>query len=193
LESIYAIILINVMIFFGSYVSSGPVADIIDVFALSPAHVWSQPWTIVTSMFTHFDFTHILFNMWALYFFGSAVLQILGARRFWLVYMVGGICGSLAFILLGKQHSYVIGASGAIFALGGALALLRPHVKVIFFPIPVPMPLWVGILLNFTIITILTIVLHMGIAWQAHLGGLLFGAAAGWFYKRRNLNAYRWN
>ena len=152
MESIYAIILINVLIYLGSSFSSG--TDIVEVLALYPADVWSHPWTIVTSMFTHYNFTHILFNMWAFYFFGGAVWRILGTWRFWLVYMVGGIIGSLVYILIGDPHAWVVGASGAIFALGGALAVLRPQFKVIFFPIPIPMPLWVGVVANFTIITV---------------------------------------
>jgi len=189
LESIYAIILVNVLVYFGSYIRP----SVVDMFALSPSDVWSYPWTIVTSMFTHQDFAHILFNMWAFYFFGSAVLKILGVGRFWLIYMVGGIVGSLTYVLLGNPHTWVIGASGAIFALGGALAVLRPQLKIIFFPIPVPMPLWVAVIVNFTIMTLLTIVLGWGIAWQAHLGGLVFGAVAGWFFRRRSFNTYRWN
>jgi len=190
LESIYTIILINVLIFFGvRYINP----EIISILALSPADIWHQPWTAVTSMFTHYDFTHILFNMWAFYFFGSTILRILGIGRFWIIYMTGGIVGSITYILIGDTNSWVIGASGAVFALGGALALLRPQMKVVFFPIPVSVPLWVGVLCNFTIITILAIVLNLNVAWQAHLGGLVFGAAMGWFYRRRSFNSYRWN
>jgi len=190
LESLYAIILINVLIFIGVQIRP----ELLGYLALQPAGVWERPWEIVTSMFTHYNFTHILFNMWAFYFFGSAIIKILGVRHFWLIYMIGGIIGSMAFVLIGNPISLVIGASGAIFALGGALAILRPKVRVVFFPIPVPMPLWVGIFANFAIITllaILSIIPH--IAWQSHLGGLAFGIVAGWFYKRRSLNAYRWN
>jgi len=190
LESIYAIILINVLVYIGAFFRTN---ELLEWMALSPSDVWSYPWTIVTSMFMHYNLMHLLFNMWALYFFGSAVLKILGVRRFWLIYMVGGIVGSLTYVLLGSPYSFVIGASGAIFALGGALAVLRPQVKVVFFPIPIQMPLWAGILLNFAILTLITIVLDLSIAWQSHLGGLVFGAAAGWFFRRRTLNTYRWN
>jgi len=189
LESIYAIILINVLIFIGIFIRP----DLVSALALSPSSVWGHPWTIITSMFTHYNFTHILFNMWALYFFGSAILRILGVQRFWLLYMIGGIIGSLAYVLLRDTNAPVIGASGAIFALGGALAVLRPQTKVVFFPIPIPVPLWIGVLTNFVIISLMEIMLHLNVAWQAHLGGLIFGAAAGWFYRRRSFNAYRWN
>jgi len=177
LESIYIIILINVLVFVG--VNIRP--EFIDTLGLTPAIVWSHPWQIVTSMFTHYAFFHILANMWTLYFFGGAVLQMLGARRFWIIYMIGGIAGSLFYILLGESYSTAIGASGAVFALGGALAVLRPNMRVIFFPIPTPIPLWIGIIGGFAILSFIS-----GIAWQAHLGGLAFGALAGWFYRRRS-------
>ncbi len=183
MESIYIIIFINVLVFVGVRIYP----NAIDILGLTPAIVWSHPWQIVTSMFTHYDFMHILFNMWSFYFLGSAILQILGAKRFWLIYMVGGIMGSLVYILLAPDYYTAIGASGAIFALGGALAVLRPNLKVMFFPIPVPMPLWVGILGSFVIMSFMP-----NVAWQAHLGGALFGALAGWLYRRNSFNQYRW-
>jgi membrane associated rhomboid family serine protease len=194
LDSILIIILINVLVFIGISTRTEPIQQqIIQTLGLTPADVWGHPWQIVTSMFTHKEFTHILFNMWTLYFFGSSVLQMLGARRFWVVYIVGGIMGSLVYILLGPSYSTAIGASGAIFALGGALAVLRPNMKVVFFPIPVPMPLWIAIVGSFVIFTLLSIAGYLPIAWEAHLGGLVFGAVAGWLYRRSSLNDYRWN
>ncbi|MCL2679002.1 MAG: rhomboid family intramembrane serine protease [Dehalococcoidia bacterium] len=202
MESLYAIILINFVIFIGVKIAGGQALDIL---ALAPYEAWTHPWQFLTSMFTHASFMHILFNMWALYFFGSSILQILGAKRFWLVYLAGGLAGGLAFVglaylgdatgmnWLGRSYSAAIGASGAIFALGGALAVLRPNLRVVFFPIPAPMPLWIAIIGSFTIFTLLSIFTGMGVAWQAHLGGLAFGALAGWFYKRRSFNRYRWN
>jgi membrane associated rhomboid family serine protease len=60
--------------------------------------------------------------------------------------------------------------------------------KVIFFPVPIPMPLWIAIVGSFVVLSLIP-----GVAWQAHLGGLLFGAAVGWYYKRHSFNNYRWN
>ena len=196
MDSILIIILINVLVFVG--VNIRP--EYVSTLGLTPAVVWSHPWQIVTSIFTHYEFFHILANMWTLYFFGSAILKMLGAKRFWVIYMVGGIMGSLVYILLayagtaisfgwlGDSYSTAIGASGAIFALGGALAVLRPSMRVIFFPIPVPMPIWVAIVGSFVVLTLIP-----GVAWQAHLGGLVFGAAAGWYYRRHSFDNYRWH
>ena len=196
MESIYIIILINVLVFVG--VNIHP--DYVNTLGLTPAIVWSHPWQIITSMFTHQELLHILFNMWTFYFFGSAILQLLGARRFWIIYIIGGIMGSVFYILLayagnalsfgwlGNIYIGAVGASGAIFALGGALAVLRPSMRVIFFPIPVPMPLWIAIVGSFVVLTLIPCV-----AWQAHFGGLAFGAAMGWYYKRHSFDSYRWS
>jgi membrane associated rhomboid family serine protease len=196
LDSILVLILINVLVFVGVNIHPAYV----NTLALTPVDVWSHPWQIITSMFTHQEFLHILFNMWTLYFFGSAIVQRLGDRKFWIIYMVGGIVGGVFYILLayagnalsfgwlGDIYAGAIGASGAIFALGGALAVLEPNMRVIFFPIPAPMPLWVAIVGSFVVLTLIP-----GVAWQAHLGGLAFGAAAGWYYRRTRFNAYRWH
>jgi len=84
------------------------------------------------------------------------------------------------FIFLAPPYSIVIGASGAVFALGGALAVMRPKLKVFVFPIPVPLPLWLAVIGGGLIISFFP-----GIAWQAHLGGLVFGMIAGYFFKKR--------
>lgn len=84
------------------------------------------------------------------------------------------------YVLLAPPLSIVIGASGAIFAIGGAITVLRPKLRVIIFPVPVPVPLWAAVIGGFVILSFLP-----NVAWQAHLGGLAFGLAAGYFYKKR--------
>ena len=104
---------------------------------------------------------------------------------FLIVYFGGGILGNIAFILLAPSFYIAIGASGAIFALGGVLAVMRPKLTVFVFPIPVPIPLWVAIIGGFLILTFFP-----GVAWQAHLGGLVFGLIAGYFLKKRQRYFY---
>jgi len=147
---------------------------------LTPALVPQQPWTIVTSMFVHASFTHILFNMISLYFLGSLLLRLVGEVRFLEVYFIGGIAGNVLYILLGPAMVPGVGASGAIFAIGGALALLAPRLPVVVFPLPIPVPLW-GAMIFFLLISFVM----AGIAWQAHLGGFLFGLLAGVYFRRR--------
>jgi membrane associated rhomboid family serine protease len=124
--------------------------------------------------------------MITLYFFGTFLLRLVGTRTFLLIYFLGGIMGNIFFMLFvllidpGLRYISVVGASGAIFALGGALALLTPRLRVFVFPIPVPMPLWVAVIGGFVIISFAP-----GIAWQGHLGGLVTGLLAGLVLRRR--------
>ena len=88
--------------------------------------------------------------------------------------------GNVLFMLMASPYIVAIGASGAIFALGGALAVIRPKLRVFVFPIPVPLPLWLAVIGGCLIISFLP-----GIAWQAHLGGLVVGLIAGYFFRKR--------
>ena len=122
--------------------------------------------------------------MITLYFFGSFLLQLVGDTKFFITYFAGGIIGNLAFLGLSSPHSVAIGASGAIFSLAGALTVMRPKIRVMIFPIPVPIPLW-GAMLGFVALSFAG-----GIAWQAHIGGLLFGLAIGYYFRRTQKGIY---
>ena len=150
---------------------------------LNTALLSQQQWTIISSIFIHGSFAHIIFNMISLYFLGSLFLRAAGDRSFLAVFFLGGLTGNLLFILYGHlAHLTLVGfgASGAIFAIGGALAVMVPRVPVYIFFIPIAMPLWVAILIFF-----LLSFFSYGIAWQAHLGGLLLGLVAGLILRRR--------
>ncbi|MFW6112561.1 MAG: rhomboid family intramembrane serine protease [Chloroflexota bacterium] len=153
---------------------------------LIPAEFLERPWTIVTSMFVHAGLWHIIANMLTLYFLGSYLLRIAGPTALLVIYFLGGIAGSLLFVLLGPPSTIVVGASGAIFAVGGTLAMMRPQARVIVFPIPAPIPLWIAIIGGFVVLSFLP-----GVAWQAHLGGLILGLIAGYLLNRR-AGRYRW-
>jgi len=177
---IIVLIIINVVVYLAINIAAFSGASIVEYLALSRSTVMAQPWTILTSMFTHMDFMHLLANMITLYFYGSFLNRITGTRTFLVIYFGGGLLSALAVLLLSHPLSGTIGASGAIFALGGALAVLVPMIKVFIFPIPVPMPLWVAILIGFLLLAFIP-----GVSWQGHLGGLLFGLAAGWYLRGR--------
>ncbi|MBI2847751.1 MAG: rhomboid family intramembrane serine protease [Chloroflexi bacterium] len=158
--------------------------DAILLLGLQRISLDERPWTMVTSMFVHAGFGHIFANMLTLYFFGSYLLQLIGSRYFLLVYFVGGILGNILFLLLASPFAIAVGASGAVFAVGGALTVLQPKLRVFIFPIPVPIPLWIAVIGGFVIM------LLPSIAWQAHLGGLVLGLAAGYLFRRREHRAY---
>jgi len=176
LNVLWLLIALNVLIFIITLLRP---EETIYFLGLTPALLSQQPWTIITSMFVHGSIWHILFNMISLYFLGSFFLRAAGERSFLAVFFLGGLAGNILFVLLANPLSTGIGASGAIFALGGALAVMVPRVPVLIIPIPVPVPLWVAILIFFFLSFL------PGIAWQAHLGGLLLGLVAGFIFKRR--------
>jgi len=177
LNVLWFLIALNVVIFIITLVRP---EETIYFLGLTPALLSQHPWTIISSMFVHGSIFHILFNMIALYFLGSFFIRAVGERSFLAVFFLGGLAGNILFVLLADPLSTGIGASGGIFALAGALAVLVPRVPVIIIPIPVPVPLWVAI-----IILVFISFLFSGIAWQAHIGGLLLGLIAGLIFRRR--------
>lgn len=154
--------------------------DLIFLLGIQRVTFDEKPWTLLSSMFVHAGLWHIVVNMFTFYFFSSFLISILGEGKFLLIYLGGGILGGIFFLLLANPFVTGVGASGAIFSMGGALTALRPRVPVTVFPIPVPMPLWVAIIGGFIIISFFP-----GIAWEAHLGGLVFGLAYGYFLRQR--------
>jgi len=183
LNPILVIITINLGIFFAVQISQGLVYDL-GLYS-SSEDLFRHPWGILTSMFVHKEFFHIFANMITLFFFGNYLNRLIGSKKLLLVYFGGGILGSIIFILLAPPYSLAIGASGAVFALGGALAIMQPNLRVFIFPIPAPLPLWVAIIGGFVILSFLP---H--IAWEAHLGGLLFGLGAGYLFRGRRRYRY---
>jgi membrane associated rhomboid family serine protease len=183
----WALIMVNLLIFVATIVVHSSNPDYMYyTFGLARATFLDRPWTLLTSMFIHAGVWHILANMVTLYFFGSYLNRLLGTWRFLVVYLAGGIAGGIAYLLLAPASSIAVGASGAIFALGGTLAVMRPKLRVIIFPIPAPMPLWIAIIGIFVIFTVLAIVgVLPAIAWQGHLGGLVAGVVAGLILRRR--------
>jgi membrane associated rhomboid family serine protease len=158
---------------------------------LIPYYFTNRPWTILTAMFIHAGFWHLFGNMITLYFFGMFLVRLVGNNWFLLLYLVGGVIGNALYAWLGQPLSLAIGASGAVYAVAGALVVMVPRLPVrLYFIIPVP--LWVVVLIFFVIWSIPGVA-SSTIAWQAHLGGLATGLVFGWFFRRRiRLNFYRY-
>ena len=173
---IVIIILLNFLLLIATYINR---EFIIGNLGLWPILFLKQPWTIVTSMFLHAGFGHLFGNMLTLFFFGRYLSRLVGDSKFLIVYFGGGILGSIFFILLASPFSVAVGASGAVYAVAGALVMLRPNLRVLLYFI-VPMPLWVVITVFFVVFSFIP-----GVAWQAHLGGLIVGLTAGYFFRKR--------
>ena len=165
-----------------------PIINIIFSLEASWQGILMMPWGLITSIFTHFDLYHILFNMIFLYFAGNMFEQSFSSKKLILVYIFGGIFGGLFEVISGsiffpqnEVHS-VIGASGSVMAIFTALAFYNPNTKVLLFGL-VPVRLFV--LALFFLATDLIGVGEKGdnIAHFAHLGGAFFG-----FLSVQNIN-----
>jgi len=175
------LIIANLILFIVTFIRP----ELIGWLGLSPRNFPEQWWAIVTNLFVHDSIWHILANMLTLYFFGSYLTRLAGDRNFLIVYFLGGILGNVVYLFLGPLLSIAIGASGAVFAVAGALTVLRPKLTVFIIPIPVPIPLWIAVIGGFLLLSFMP-----GVAWQAHLGGLVVGLVAGLFFRRRQRRFY---
>ena len=128
-------------------------------------------------MFVHGGFAHIFFNMWGLYIFGSLLESRIGAKRFFNLYIISGLCGAGLWMLSNWNSSVpCIGASGAVFGITIATAMFYPDLKIMLLLPPIPMKLKTfaivfGILEVFFELT----GTQRGVAHLAHLGGFLGG------------------
>ena len=139
----------------------------------TPEYGAFEPWRMLTSAFLHSQgfILHIVLNMYMLWIFGQALEPLLGRLRFLAVYVLSAIGGSVGYLLLtpayipGQPVSGVVGASGAIFGLFGAMLVVQRHrggdTK----------QLWILSAINGAIGFLVP-----QIAWRAHLGGLVTGA-----------------
>ena len=136
--------------------------------AVSPYSPYYAPWQLVTAMFAHGSLEHLLMNMVSLWWLGTLLERMQGTVRFAIVYFVSGIVGNLVFALF--SDGYAVGASGAIFGMLGAVAvLLYKHRQS-----PVAKAMLQGLLVMIAINVVNSFM--PGIALEAHFGGLLAGA-----------------
>ena len=148
--------------------------------SLVPAElVGGMIWQPFTYMFFHGNLWHFLFNMFALWMFGTMVEQTWGTRRFAKYYVLCGLAGGSAFVVSalieGTANTETIGASGAIYGLVLAFGLLFPEVTVLFmflFPMPAK---YFAILLAFIAFFLHSTQPGSTINHIAHLGGMAYG------------------
>ncbi len=141
---------------------------------LVPAYVLVHPWTLVSYMFVHDPngFSHILFNMLALYFFGPRVEERIGGNRFLALYFISGLSGA-ALTFFFAFSSPVIGASGAIFGVMLAFARFWPEAQILlFFFLPVPAAVAVALMAGVSLWSGLR-GSGGGVADFCHLGGFV--------------------
>ena len=198
------LLVINVLVFIATYVLSGSNIDLNELLGLhfflaSDFHVWQ----LVSYMFMHGGFTHILMNMFMLWMFGMVVENVWGPRKFLFYYLVcgigAGLCQELAqyaaYVVEGlAQYDSVrmggsivpmsvylnmmttVGASGAIYAVLLAFGMLFPEERMFIIPIPIPIKAkW--FVMGYAALELYQAMAGTGgnVAHLAHLGGMIFG------------------
>jgi membrane associated rhomboid family serine protease len=157
-------------------------------FVFDPALAFSQPWRFVTSMFLHADLTHIFFNGYALFLFGSMLERKVSSRDYLIIYFGAGLLGGLFYYgtyALGMIPDIpALGASGAIYGILGACAFLFPGVRLLFLGF-IPMSMRTAAIAWFVMEFLGTFDISSGVASAAHLGGLIFGFVCGWYLMNR--------
>ena len=194
------LICINVVVFLYE-ASLGPrLEDFIATYGLIPASLASLPalpfsaWpgvllTVLTSMFLHGGWLHLIGNMWFLWIFGDNVEDVMGHGRYLFFYLLCGVAAAMAQVLINPFSDVpMVGASGAISGVLGAYMLLFPYSRVItlvpvfFFAYFVELPafLFLGVwaLIQFfhgVAMLPYAAIVKGGVAWWAHLGGFACG------------------
>ncbi|MGL5228732.1 MAG: rhomboid family intramembrane serine protease [Bacteroidales bacterium] len=209
------LIIINVLVFFGTFVALRYGIDLKDYLSL---HFFLasdfNPAQLITYMFMHGGFTHIFFNMFAVFMFGSVLERTWGPKRFLFYYILCGIGAGLIqegvqyvqYITEYSQYTQVnigsgiipmeeflnmmstVGASGAVYAILLAFGMTFPNKHLFVFPIPFP------IKAKFFVIGYALIELYSGIANNpadnvahfAHLGGMLFGLLLILYWRKKD-------
>lgn len=154
-------------------------------FAYAPFFTETEPWRMVTSAFLHStNLMHIAFNMYALWILGNALEPAFGRARFLAIYLVSAFAGSVGVLLISPIDTFVVGASGAVFGLFGALFVVQKKRG--------------GDLRQIVVLLLINAAIGFvvpNIAWEAHLGGLVAGvlcAAAVAYAPAKNRNLVQW-
>jgi membrane associated rhomboid family serine protease len=167
----YTIIGINIVVFILELLTGNPIMGngsgaVADALAYNPGDILFHPWTVLTNAFVHASLIHIALNMYSLFVLGVPLERYLGRGRFIALYLIGTIGASVGVDFLSRVGA--IGASGAVFALLGALILFSRRLGF--------SPTW---LIVIGVINLGYGFVAAGISWQGHLGGLVSGLLVG--------------
>lgn len=214
------LIIINVLVYLAQLVTGGneyvnPAADLFALHHYRSTHF--QPYQVITHLFMHANFFHLLFNMFALWMFGSVVERAWGPKRFLIFYFICGLgaaifqLGSYAHefwkidhgivsmdlgqyqeLLQREQEGYTVGASGAIMGVLAAFGYLFPNTELIIIPIPVPVKAKWAIMGMIALDVFGGVVSVEGdnIAHFAHIGGAVIGFLLVLYWNNKNKKSF---
>ncbi len=203
---VWWIIILTSIVSIAVFILSGVYCDnekciVFDYTALKPSSILggNYLWTLITHMFVHGGFGHLFINMFVLFSLGGLCEKIIGQRRFLWFYLISGIfAGALSVILsgyfgdgiggriFGSPDVFMVGASGAIFAIAGLYVILLPRLRfsIIFFPF-FSLPAYIMIPAVLFIFWGLSAVFNWPIGNVAHFGGFLAGLIYGIYLKNK--------
>jgi membrane associated rhomboid family serine protease len=173
----YGIIGVTALVYLLQLIPGSPVQQLLAFNSLYVAPAWGvapfEPWRLFTVLVVHSGFFHVGLNMLAVLMIGRSLEPLLGRWRFLVLYLLSGLGGSVGVALI-APGLWVVGASGAVFGLLGALLVIGRHIGANI----------TGILIVLGINLVIGFVPGFQVAWQAHLGGLVVGAVIGLIYAR---------
>lgn len=160
-----------------------PAGDrVTDAFTFVPSRIGDVRYlhTIFTSMFMHISPIHLIGNVLVLYLIGLPLEERIGSGKWGAIYVAGGVAGTMAYFLMSPgSESHLLGASGAIFGLGGALLVLYPRDRIPMMLGPIfsmRAPVWAAVGIMFVWETVLVfLAVDDGTAHIAHIGGIVCG------------------
>ena len=151
---------------------------------------WFHSWQYITYMFLHGGFSHLFFNMFALWMFGRTLEMRLGPQRFLTYYVVCGVGAALIQMLVAWLTNdlgiVLIGASGAVMGLLLAFGVMYPNSQIFVFPLPFPIKAkW--FVMGYAVLELIygATGYDLGVAHFAHVGGMLWGWMLLIYWKRR--------
>lgn len=178
-----ALLAINVVVFLAQmFVGNALILNLalwpIGAMSLAGGSHGFQPWQIVTYSFLHGNGFHLLFNMFALYMFGSELERLFGPKRFMHLYFLSVITAAVTQLVVsaaaGGDPYPTVGASGGVFGLLLAYGMYFPNRKLLLLFPPIPMPARVFVFLYGALELYLGVTgTQQGVAHFAHLGGML--------------------
>lgn len=186
-----ALILVNILVFLLEQVATRSMLVHFALWPLGTPETLFRPWQLVTYAFLHDpkSILHIFFNMFALYMFGPALEQYWGGRRllgYYFVCVVAAGATQLAVEYATGTGEPTIGASGGIFGILLAFAVLFPRARLLLLLPPIPMPAWLFVTLYGVLELIFGVTgTQASVAHFAHLGGMLGGALVLLYWRLR--------
>ena len=166
-------LLINIIVFFLQV----SIQEFTELGVLNQTALNGEYWRFVTAIFLHGSATHLIYNMFALFFFGFSLEKLIGSRKFLLVFFGSGIIANLISV---NFYESSLGASGAIMGIIGTLAILRPLMAVWVFGMVLPMSIAAII---YVIVDAVGIFIPSNIGHIAHLSGIFFGIVFGIIFR----------